>query len=193
MAWSRVWQTLGALLCLWVLAGHVSTDFKRVRIRLVTTPLAAQQAVSLSLDKAADIPDRYLVLICRVRNVGTEPVRISARIDDKILEERSVAPESSARFDLVWPRPASVPGSSRIDLAGTTSQWTLEYAELANVHGFTRGAVEFLILPAAQPFASPAPLALLALAAWALLVSTRRPHRGRVGCRSRTWCCLLRL
>ena len=166
---------LGVVLCLWVLAGHVSTDFKRVRVRLVTTPLATQQAVSLPLDKAADIPDRYLVLICRVRNAGTEPVRISARLDDEVLEERTVAPESSARLDLVWPRPASVPGSSRIDLAGTTSQWTVEYAELANVHGFTRGTVEFLILPAAQPFASPPPWALVAFAAWALLVSTRQP------------------
>src|SRR5439155_5401049 len=175
MAWSRVWQTLGALLCLWVLAGHVYTDFKRVRIRLVTTPLATQQAVSLPLDRAAEIPDRYLVLICRVRNVGTEPVRISARVDDKVLQDRAVAPGSSARFDLVWPRPPSVPGSYRIDLAGTTSQWAVEYVELANVHGFTRGAVEFLILPAAQPFASPAPWALVALAAWALLVSTRQP------------------
>ena len=175
MAWSRVSQTLGALLCLWVLAGHVCTDFKRVRIRLVTTPLATQQAVSLPLDRAADIPDRYLVLIYRVRNVGTEPVRISARIDDKVLQDRAVAPGSSARFDLVWPRPPSVPGSYRIDLAGTTSQWAVEYAELANVHGFTRGAVEFLILPASQPFASPAPWALVALAAWALLVSTRQP------------------
>ena len=175
MTWSQVWQMLGAFLCLWVLAAHVFTDFARVRIRLVTTPLAAQQSVSIPLARAADIPERYLVLVCRVRNVGTEPVRISARVDGEVLQERAVAPESSVRFDLVWPRPASVPGSYRLDLAGTTSQWTVEYAELANVHGFTRGAVEFLILPAAQPFAAPAPWALVALAVWALLVSTRRP------------------
>jgi hypothetical protein len=123
---------------------------------------------------AAAIPERYLVLICRVRNVGTKPIRISARLDDEILQERAVAPGSSARLDLVWPRPAAIPESYGIDLVGTTSQWTVEYAELANVHGFTRGTVEFLILPAGQPFAPVAPWTLVALAAWALLVSTRR-------------------
>jgi hypothetical protein len=175
MTWFRLWQMFTALLCLWVLAGHASPDFKRVRIRLVTTPLATQPTVSLPLAEAAAIPERYLVLICRVRNVGTEPVRISARLADEILQERAVAPGSSARLDLVWRRPAFVPESYRIDLAGTTSQWTVEYAELANVHGFTRGIVEFLILPAGQPFAPAAPWTLLALAAWALLVSTRPP------------------
>src|SRR5262249_62012011 len=113
-----------------------------VRVRLVPSPRAPHQAVSLPLARAADLHDPYLVFIGRVRNVGTEPVRIAARVGGQILAERPLAPGSSARLDLVWPRPVSVDGSYQIELAGTTGHWRVEYAELANMHGFTRGAVE---------------------------------------------------
>ena len=46
---------------------------------------------------------------------------------------------------------------------------------MANLHGFTRGGVEFLILPAHQPFVAPPPWVLLALAAWTLLLCGRHP------------------
>ena len=178
MPWSRTWQTVGTLLCLWVLAANVYVDFRPVRVKILNAPLPTQHAASLPLGRAADIPQPYLVLVYRVRNVGTAPVNISAQVDGQVLHQLSLAPGSSTRVDLAWPRPASMPAMYRLDLAGTTSQWMVEYAELANLHGFTRGGgVEFLILPARQPFASPSPWTLMALAAWVLLLWSREPPR----------------
>lgn len=122
MLWSRTWQTVGTLLCVWELAANAYVDFRPVRVKILTAPLPAQQAVSLSLAGAADIPQPYLVLVYRVHNIGTSSASISAQIDGRVLHQRSVAPGSSIRVDLAWLRPASVPGNYRIDLAGTTNQ-----------------------------------------------------------------------
>src|SRR4051794_36205004 len=175
LTWRRAAFVAVAVLALWVLAANVVVDFARMRVRLVTTPLAAAQRVTLSLVSAARIPGEQLVLIYVVRNVGATAVTITPRLDSRVLGATTVQPGASARVDLAWPRPASQ-AASAIELTGTSDGWTLEYAELANLHGFTRGAIEFLVVPAAQPFTTPRPWGLLLLAAWSVIAARIRSN-----------------
>jgi hypothetical protein len=175
MKWSRTATLVLAALSLWVLAAHVVVDFPRTRVKLVTTPLAAPR-VTLPLSAAARIPGAHLVLIYRVRNSGTTAVMITARLGDRVIRETLVAPGASARVDLAWLRePFERAGS--IDVTGDSAAWSLEYAELANLHGFSRGAVALLVLPAGQPFTTPGRWTWLLLFAWAFVAATVPPNR----------------
>jgi hypothetical protein len=162
------------VLALWVLAANVVADFPRTRVKLVTTPLAAARRVTLPLTAASRIPGEQLVLVYVVRNAGGAPVTITPRIGDRVLRATTVQAGASARVDLAWPRPRSPEAPDVIELTGTTDAWTLAYAELANLHGFTRGVFEFLVLPAAQPFTAPPPWGLLLLAACSVLAGAVR-------------------
>ena len=164
-----------ALLSLWVLSAHVQGESASVRIKLVRTPLAPAQQVTLPLTGLTAIPGTHVAFIYRVRNDGTDPVTISATASGDLLRRTTIAARSSKRVDLSWPRDAH----QQIDLRGTSGNWTLEYAELANLHGFTRGAVEFAILPAAQPLTRPPVWVLLAWIAVALVTAAGRPLRLR--------------
>src|SRR4051812_20841490 len=168
--WRRATFLAVAVLTLWVLAANVFVAFPRTRVKLVTTPLAAAQRVTLPLVSAARIRGEQLVLIYVVRNVGATAVTITPRLDSRILRATTVQPGASARVDLAWPRPTSQ-AASAIELTGTSDAWTLEYAELANLHGFTRGVIEFLVVPAAQPFTTPRPWGLLLLAACSVIAA----------------------
>jgi hypothetical protein len=163
-----------AVLSVWVLASSVVVHFPRARAKLVTVSLPASQRVTLSLAAAARIPGDRLVLICRVRNVGAIPVTIAARLGGRFLGERRVPARGSTRLDFSWARDASPSPNEVLELSGVSGTWTLDYAEIANLHGFTRGAVEGLVLPSGQTFTGP-PIwtPLLLLAAWTVAARLR--------------------
>jgi hypothetical protein len=139
---------------LWVLAAHVYGEFRSVRMT-VTPPALASQTVLLPLSGADDVGEPYLVMIYRIRNTGTAPVRVSATVSDALLETTTVAPGDTKRVDVAWERSTSN-RPTHLQLTGSNTSWRLEYVEMANLHGFTRGGIEFVILPAAQPFTGPA-------------------------------------
>jgi hypothetical protein len=178
--WSSTWRAAAAILSLWMLSAHVYTEFRRVRLILVREPVGAQGPVALPLAGAAEIPDNELVLVYRARNTSSAPVEISVRVGDRVVRRSSLEPGSFARFDAAWPRPGLVPPAYRAELEGT-GPWTLEYAEMANLHGFTRGVIDFLILPERQSFGRPPAWLLLIGAAGLLLVLGRAapPFRGK--------------
>jgi hypothetical protein len=156
----RLWNVVAALLALGALAAHVQGDFDAVRVKLVRSPLPPQQRVSLPIP-AADIPGPHLVFIYRVRNTGAEPVTISVNANGRTLSGKTLAPRASARGDVAWLRQgAGATGS--IEVRGSRAEWTLDYAELANLHGFSRGAVAFTILPDAAPVTRPPAWTLVA-------------------------------
>ncbi|HEX2310557.1 MAG TPA: hypothetical protein VHH91_07560, partial [Vicinamibacterales bacterium] len=166
-ATSHVRPFAAALLLAWVLAAHVFVAFPRARTKLVTRPVAVAPRVALPLDAAARMPGEEVVLVYRVRNAGTAPLVVTARLGDRVLRDVRIAGGASTRVDLTFPRALVRVGGHSIELSGS-ADWTLEYAELANLHGFTRGPVEFLVLPAVQPFLAPGLPTVVAFAACAL-------------------------
>jgi hypothetical protein len=161
---------------LWVLAAHTYGEFTRVRDIVVRDPAVARPAVRIPLTSVAGISDPYVVLIFRARNDADMPLTVTARVGNEELGQSTIPPRSSRRVDLSWPK-----GRTRtardLELHGDRAGWTLEAAEVANVHGFTRGAVNFVVLPSPQPFGG-APLWLwLAGLACAVLAHIHRPVR----------------
>jgi hypothetical protein len=160
-----------ALLSLYVLAADVPGGLASVRIKLVRAPLPPAQEVTLPLSGATEISGPQVAFIYRARNDGAVPITIAASVGSELVHRATIPARSSKRVDLSWRRG----GQGQIDLQATGADWTLEYAELASLHGFTRGAVEFAILPAAQPLAGPPPWAWLAWMAAVVVGVVGRP------------------
>lgn len=158
---------VGVALSVWVVAAHVYGAFQSVRIKAAPPPVAFRD-LSLPLSAADGIRDPYVVVIYRLRNTGAVPITVRAAVGDTPLTETTVAPGGSRRVDIAWDRG----GTARdVRLTGSGADWEVEYLELANLHGFTRGTIEFVILPAGQPFARPAAWLAAAALGWiALLV-----------------------
>jgi len=167
------------VLTLWVLAANVFVSFPRARTRLVETPLPARQRVVLPLAEAVRTPGDRLVLVYRLRNLGSAPATISARLGGRVLREVKIAPGVSKRFDLSWERPRTPLPTDTLELTGSSDTWVVEYAELANLHGYTLGAVEFLILPDGQRFEVSPPWCWALCAGSLMLVFIARPRRWR--------------
>jgi hypothetical protein len=174
---SRRWHVPAILVALWVLAANVFVSFPRARTKLVETPLPPQQRVVLPLAQAVRTPGDRLVLVYRLRNIGPALATISARTGDRVLRDVRIAPGVSKRFDLAWERPRTPLPTDTLELVGSSSTWVVEYAELANLHGYTVGAVEFLILPDAQRFEGPPPWSWALCAGSLMLVFVARPRR----------------
>jgi hypothetical protein len=175
MSWSQITWIAVTVVYLWVLGDDVYSGFEAVRLKLVAAPLPSQQSVSVPLTGVEQIREPFVVIVCRLRNEADAPVSVSARVDDELLREISLSPGSSARVDLVWASRTRFPQAHRLDLVGSSNQWTVQYVEAANLHGFTRGVVNLLILPAGQPFTAAPRWSLLACCAWAWLLWRSRP------------------
>jgi hypothetical protein len=177
MTWSRRWHVAVVLLSLWVLAANVFVSFPRERTKLVETPLPPRQRVVLPLAEAVHTPGDRLVLVYRLRNLGPVPVTVSARVGDRVLGVVQIAPGVSKRVDLAWPRPRAPLPTDTLELVGSSGTWVVEYAELANLHGYTVGTVEFLVLPDGQRFGGPPPWSWAVCAGSLMLVFVARPRR----------------
>ncbi len=177
MKWSRRWHVAAVLVSLWVLAANVFVSFPRARTKLVESPLPPRQRVVLPLAEAVRTPGDRLVLVYRLRNSGSAPVTVSVRVGDRALGEVQVAPGVSKRFDLSWERPRTPIATDMLELDGSPQTWVVEYAELANLHGYTVGTVEFLVLPDGQRFEGPPPWSWAVCAGSLMLVFVARPRR----------------
>jgi hypothetical protein len=169
------WHVVAAVLALWVLAAGVHGGFSSVRLKLLREAQPSQSVVSVPLPEAPGFTNPYAVLIYRLHNGGGLPVAVTASLNEEVINESSLAPGESARIDVAIRRAGRFGARSNLTLRGTNADWTVEYAELANIHGFTRGAIEFLILPEPQPFKRASMWLVAAWAAWLLCLIFVRP------------------
>ena len=84
------------------------------------------------------------------------------------LGEATVRSGTQARVDLSVSDAAVLADAGRVELTAGAGDWSLDYLEVANVHGYSTGPIEFMITPAAR---TPQPLgALASVPAFGLLV-----------------------
>jgi hypothetical protein len=164
-----------ALLCTWVLGTHVHDGFETIRLKVVRAPLASQPSLSLPLTGVDQIRQPLVVVVCRLRNNGDAPVVLSANIDRQFVRNISLAPGTSTRVDLVWTPRANPLDDHWLNLSGPGDRWTLDYVEIANLHGYTSGLASLLVLPARQPFPPPPPWSIVACCVWAWLMWRTAP------------------
>lgn len=165
----RIAAGLMALLCGAVLFGRVYADFEPVRLKVVRSAIASHDG-----DVTAAVPPAPalaalrapIVLIATIRNSGAAPAVITLRIDSAAVRTLTVAPGDRTRFDLELPSSIPVNAGSVITLraqggpggpsgqGGQSGQgavgdaWSLDYLELANIHGSSSAILRFIIVPA---------------------------------------------
>lgn len=133
-----------ASVCLAALATRVYTDFERIRFRIVTSPrLADQSTLSVPLPDLSRLSGSPAAVIVRLEGAA-EPVSVTVALDSTPLTRVILEPHRELRVDLA----AAVPsGPGQLVLTSDRPGWRLTYLEIANVYGFTRGALELVIVP----------------------------------------------
>ena len=153
------YSALLAALCVFILGTHVHCGFDRHRVRLVTTPVGAEgSSLSVALPDLGVLAGTPAAVILRVSS-GPSPLRLTLALDDQPFAAALLEPLSERRIDVVKQFP---PGAGhRFAIAGDRAEWRLDYLEIANVHGFSRGLVEFVIVPRERRVDRPVPVWLL--------------------------------
>jgi len=136
-----------------VLATRVFVTFDRQRVKLVRTPVAAEQGlvrVETAHDPRAAVLAAPVAVIAVIRNNGATPAELSIVADGQPVCTVSIKAEDAERVDCAalngWvPRADHV-----IEVTGESSTWSLESLELATHHGSTSRGVPLLILPEAH-------------------------------------------
>ncbi|HXW05025.1 MAG TPA: hypothetical protein VD833_07330 [Vicinamibacterales bacterium] len=185
----RGWSVFLALLCFVVLATAVDRGFERVRSRPPVAPIPSDAtSVTLPIRNPARLAGWPVAVILRLR-AGAEPTMFTIALDEVTLKTVRVARGDERRVDASGYLADSADHHVRISADRTG--WSLLYAEIANVHGFSRGLIDFVIAPRdRQPrrvpwwLAAAAGLGLLALRPrpdWPRRRTVRRLHRAAMG------------
>jgi hypothetical protein len=147
LRWQNLYTAARVVVCAILLTQSVFT-YAAVRIRMVNEPLAASERVTLGLPAVPDRAASHLVLVSRVANRSADELDLEIETSGRRQAYR-LAPHASRRIDFVWPR-SDPPGTGEVTFRGTHDRWVVESVELATIHGFTRGLLNFVILPREQ-------------------------------------------
>lgn len=139
------YSALLAAFCVLVLGTHVHCGFDRHRFRLVTTPVTADgSSLSVSLPDLGVLAGGPAAVILRVSS-GSSRLRVTLALDDHPFAGVLLEPLIERRVDVMKEFPRGT--GHRLVIAGDREGWRLDYLEISNVHGFSRGLVEFVIVP----------------------------------------------
>jgi hypothetical protein len=126
--------------CGYVLAYHVG-DVAVSRTRLIASPMTAFTGLDLAVH-GLDSRVARMAFVCRVRNDDDRPLSLSAEFAGDSLGTRTGAPGQTVRLDF-----SGRNTDGRLRLVGDRP-WTLNAAEAASVHGFSRGVLNLTVAPA---------------------------------------------
>lgn len=169
-----------ALIAGLVLATHVYRQFEPVRFKALREPLVSQNGeVTVVLPPAGAVAELRapMVLIATVRNTGTAPAAITLRVGGTAIETLKVAAGEKRRVDLTLPSSVAVAPETIVSLRGQASAWTLDYLELANVHGSSTAILRFFIVPATFDDGDAPPLWLTGFAVIAIFLLAHAGQR----------------
>jgi hypothetical protein len=170
---------LPAILIVWVLHTATYAQFERTRIPVLSATRApVGEVVSISLPKTAGLTPRPTVLIVRLRNRGSSAVHLTVAVGGTEVARPVVPGSRTRRFDVDLPDAAARELSGQLEIKGP-GDWLLEYAEVANVHGYSSGVMSFVVIPAAFDRYLRPPPASRWLIAFALLVIGALQRSGR--------------
>ena len=135
--------------CAIVLHARVYDDFERVRVRVLGVARAASLGVvSVTLPDLSRLSGHPAAIVLRFTNDGSAVRRVRVAAGDTTIGDVSLAPGREARVDLSLPDGAALSPGDRLEIASNGDGWSLTSLEVANIHGFSRGLFEFVIVPA---------------------------------------------
>ena len=180
-----------AVCCASVLYSRVYTTFDRVRATVVRTEHASSLgSVVASLPDVSRLSGQPVAIIFRLAN-GTSSVRVvRVYLRGSELGRITLGPNESRRIDISIEATGQLTEGNTVAFVSDEDGWSVQYLELANVHGFSRGLFSFVIVPATTGSSDPVPtwvaaallVALLLLpASWLRLEARRMPRRVYAG------------
>ena len=160
-------------MCAIVLHTLVYTDFERQRFIVSRTTLAAADGtVAVALPALSPLAGQPVALILRLAGDPSAFRVARVAVGGATLAEVPLPPGRNRRIDLSLADGAMLADGNLFEVTSNGNGWALTYLEVANVHGFSRGLIEFMVVPSA---ARGADRQSLLLAAVLFLVMLRLP------------------
>ncbi|MCC7417673.1 MAG: hypothetical protein IT176_11075 [Acidobacteria bacterium] len=164
---------LGAT-CLAVLATHVHFGFSRVRLfPQVPAHAVDVRSVVVPLPDMERLAGIRAAIVLRVRG-GAQAAPLSIALDDHPIAQAVAPAGRQVRVD-ASAGVLSGPGH-RLTVASDRAGWHLDGLEVANVHGFSTGLLNFAIVPRGGMKGAPVPPWAIGLAAFGLLMLSAVPQ-----------------
>jgi hypothetical protein len=140
-----VFPLLLAALCAAVAASRVYLDFERVRFRVVTAPVQpTDDGLTVPLPDLTRLAASRAAIVLRLRSADT-PADVAVALDGRRIGRVEVPAGTEVRVDLAaHVDPAR---AEELTFAAAHRAWELTYLEIANVHGYSRGIVDLVIVP----------------------------------------------
>ena len=135
--------------CAIVLHARVYDDFERLRFHLVRAGRAASNgAVTVTLPDLSRLSGQPAAIILRFTNDGPAVRLARVTVGGATFADVPLAPGRQVRVDLRLPDGAALSQGDSLDITSDGDGWSLTFLEIANIHGFSRGLFEFVIVPA---------------------------------------------
>ena len=167
-----------AIFCAVVFHQCVYGSFERQRVRVVRTPqVAALGAVTVPLPDLSALAGQPVAFILRIANDTSTAGIVRVAVGATVVDDISLPPDQEIRVDLDLPDGGAL-ANEHVVLISDRGGWSLTALEVANIHGFSSGLFEFVVVPAtAGPLVRLGLLPALAVLAVVLLVPGF-PRRG---------------
>ena len=167
-------------LCATVLHARVYDNFERVRVQIVREARAASLgAVTVTLPDLSRLSGQPAAIVLRFTNDGSASRVARVAVGNATLAEVSLAPGRAVRVDLGLPAGAARLPGDRLEITSDGDGWSLTFLEISNIHGFSRGLVEFVVVPPSAR-ATDRPGVLATLLVFVILLVLPVPSSGIV-------------
>ena len=135
-------------MCAIVLYTRVYTAFERQRfIVLRTAQASADGTVAVPLPALSPLAGQPVAFVLRVA-ANPSAFRVAqVAVGGIVLAEVPLPPGRDRRIDLTLPDGAFLAAGDVLEVTSDGDGWALTYLEAANVHGFSRGLIEFMVVP----------------------------------------------
>ena len=135
--------------CAIVLHARVYDDFERLRFPIVRSERAAALGtVAVTLPDLSRLSGQPAAIVLGLANDGPASRVARVAIGGATLADVPLAPAHQARVDLSLPDGGAVSEGDSFVVTSDGDGWSLTSLEVANIHGFSQGLVEFVIVPA---------------------------------------------
>ena len=146
----RLVTLLLACLCAAVLDARVYTTFERLRFIVMRGALEASEGtVTVRLPDVSRLAGQPVAVVLRLALDESASRAVRIAIGGRALATVPLVSGREIRVDLDLPDGAALSVGDPVEIASDGDGWSLTSLEVANVHGFSRGLFEFMIVPAA--------------------------------------------
>jgi hypothetical protein len=170
LARPRIVALLLAAFCAVALHQSVYDDFEHQRLRVVSGRRAdSQGTVTIQFPDFSQLAGQPVALVLRLVNESPATRIVRVAVGDSTATDVLIPGNGATRADLSLQTDGLSSVGQSLTLSSDGSEWLLTFLEIANIHGFSRGLVEFVVTPASAT-ASDRPGALRSLTVFAVLL-----------------------